>query len=84
MKIFRIERVHLNQPLKGRNRTQEDREALLAQRQGIDDEIESLIQEQKRLKVAIAKIENILLKYEISPARCHGGKLNGVDCRELM
>ena len=35
-------------------------------------------------KPTIAAIENILLKYEISPARYHGGKLNGVDCRELM
>ena len=113
LKLFRIERVRLNQSLKGRNLTQEDREALLAQRQEIDDEIESLTQEQKRLKAdasakrkafmeaskvlkelqakktkldkpTIATIENILLKYEISPARYHGGKLNGVDCRELM
>jgi hypothetical protein len=29
-------------------------------------------------------MENILLKYEISPARYHGGKLNGVDCWEFM
>jgi hypothetical protein len=29
-------------------------------------------------------MENILLKYEISPARYHGGKLNEVDCRELI
>ena len=113
LKLFRIERVRLNQSLKGRTQTQEDREALLAQRQEIDDEIESLTQEQKRLKAdasakrkafmeaskvlkelqakktkldkpTIATIENILLKYEISPARYHGGKLNGVDCRELM
>ena len=35
-------------------------------------------------KPTIATMENILLKYEISPARYHGGKLNGVDCRELM
>jgi hypothetical protein len=114
LKLFRIERVRLNQSLKGRTQTQEDREALLAQWQKIDDEIESLIQEQKRLKTdalakrkafmeaskvlkelqakkntkldkpTIATVENILLKYEISPARYHGGKLNGNDCRELM
>ena len=33
---------------------------------------------------ATAIMENILSKYEISPARYHGGKLNGVDCREFM
>ncbi len=32
----------------------------------------------------IATIENIFLDYEISPAKYHGGKLNGVDCREVM
>ena len=29
-------------------------------------------------------MENILSNYEISPARYHGGKLNGVDCRAFM
>jgi hypothetical protein len=33
---------------------------------------------------ATATMENILSNYEISPARYHGGKLNGVDCREFM
>ena len=32
----------------------------------------------------IATMENIFLEYEISPAKYHGGKLNGVDCREVM
>jgi hypothetical protein len=31
-----------------------------------------------------ATMENILLKYEISPARYLGDKLNEVDCQELM
>jgi len=31
-----------------------------------------------------ADIENILLEYGISAAAYHGGKLNGVDCRELI
>jgi len=31
-----------------------------------------------------AEIENILLQYNISAAAYHGGKLNGVDCRELI
>ena len=32
----------------------------------------------------VATIENIFLTYEISPTKYHGGKLNGVDCREVM
>jgi len=32
----------------------------------------------------VATMENIFLQYEISPAKYHGGKLNGVDCREVM
>jgi hypothetical protein len=32
----------------------------------------------------VATIENIFLDYEISPAKYHGGKFNGVDCREVM
>jgi hypothetical protein len=31
-----------------------------------------------------ATMENILSNYEISPARYHGGKLNGFDWREFM
>jgi hypothetical protein len=30
------------------------------------------------------EIENILLQYNISAAAYHGGKLNGVDCQELI
>jgi hypothetical protein len=29
-------------------------------------------------------MKNIFLKYSISPAAYHGGKLNGVDCQEVM
>jgi len=32
----------------------------------------------------VAAIENIFLEFDISPAKYHGGKLNGVDCRESM
>ncbi len=32
----------------------------------------------------VATIENLFEKYEIKPAAYHGGKLNGVDCREVM
>jgi hypothetical protein len=31
-----------------------------------------------------SEIENILLEYGITSAAYHGGKLNGVDCRELL
>ncbi len=113
LKLFRRERVRVNQALKNRNLSEEERDSLRAQRQELDDEIEALSQEQKRLKVdasskrktflesskalkeeqakktkldrpTTATMENILLNYEISPARYHGGKLNGVDCREFM
>jgi hypothetical protein len=43
--------------------------------------------QQKKNKLdtpTIATIENIFLQYEISPAKYHEGKLNGVDCREVM
>ena len=32
----------------------------------------------------VAMIENLFERYEIKPAAYHGGKLNGVDCREVM
>jgi seryl-tRNA synthetase len=32
----------------------------------------------------IATMENIFLTFEISPAKYHGGKLNGVDCQKVM
>ena len=35
-------------------------------------------------KPTTTTMKSILLNYQISPARNHGGKLNGVDCRELM
>ena len=42
---------------------------------------------ENKLKVnmpVFADIENILLEFGISAAAYHGGKLNGVDCRELI
>jgi hypothetical protein len=91
----------------------DEKDSLQTQKQELDDEIEWLSQEQKRLKAnasdkrktfldtskalkedqakktkidrpTTATMENILSNYEICPARYHGGKLNGVDCRELM
>jgi hypothetical protein len=32
----------------------------------------------------IPTIENIFSDYEISPAKYHGGKLNGADCQEFV
>ncbi len=32
----------------------------------------------------VATMENIFLDYKILPAKYHGGKLNGVDCHEVM
>ncbi len=32
----------------------------------------------------VASIENIFLNFSILPAAYHGGKLNGVNCREVM
>ena len=31
----------------------------------------------------VASMKNIFLKYSISPAAYHGGKLNGVDWRQI-
>jgi hypothetical protein len=42
---------------------------------------------EKKRKVEMpvfSDIENILLEYGITAAACHGGKLNGVDCHELL
>jgi hypothetical protein len=39
----------------------------------------------KRLEVpTVASIEVLFEEYNITPAAYHGGKLNGVDCREVM
>ncbi len=113
LKHFRLKKVWINQSLRERNLSAESKESLHAKRQELDDAIESLVKEQKRLKEdatskrkifyaaakaykeiqaqktkldkpTVATVENILLAYNISPARYHGGKLNGVDCRELM
>jgi hypothetical protein len=32
----------------------------------------------------VAAIENIFLEFDISPAKYHGRKLSGIDCRESM
>jgi hypothetical protein len=50
LKLFRTERCCLNQALKDKNLAEDRRNSLLEQWQVIDDEIESLSMEQKRLK----------------------------------
>jgi hypothetical protein len=43
------------------------------------------IRSDKKNDLPVAEgIENILLQYNISAAAYHGGKLNGVDCQELI
>jgi len=113
LKLFRLEKVRVNQSLRDRNLSVENRNSLLLEREELDDAIASLLEEQKRLKEdaasrrksylsaakaykelqqkksksdtpIVATVENVLLGYNISPARYHGGKLNGVDCRALM
>jgi hypothetical protein len=42
-------------------------------------------QSEKKIDLPVTtEIENILLQYNISAAAYHGGKLNGVDCQELI
>jgi len=48
-------------------------------------ELKKIQSDKKKIDLPIsAEIENILLKHNISAAAYHGGKLNGVDCRELI
>ncbi len=111
--MYRMERVNVNNALKGRNLNQEARVDLMDQKQWIENLIERHVQEQKRLQQdltlkrkqlkearsalkkiqsektkmdnpTIAEVENLLSDYGITPAKYHGGKLNGVDCREVM
>jgi hypothetical protein len=47
--------------------------------------LKNLQAQKKKIDLPVsAEIENILLQYNISAAAYHGGKLNGVDCRELI
>jgi len=113
LKLFRLEKVRINQSLKDRTLSVENKNALLAEKEGLDNAIADLMEEQKYLKEdaavkrkaytaaakahkdiqgkktksdtpTVAAVESILLNYNISPARYHGGKLNGVDCWALM
>ena len=116
LKLFRLEKVRVNQSLRDRNLSVENRNSLLLEREELDDAIASLLEEQKRLKEDVASkrkiylsaaraykelqqkksksdtpivatIENVLLGYNISPARYHGGKLTvlivGLLCQKL-
>jgi hypothetical protein len=47
--------------------------------------LKNLQAQKKKIDLPVlAEIEKILLQYNISAAAYHGGKLNGVDCRELI
>jgi hypothetical protein len=48
-------------------------------------ELQQIQASKKKINLPVsADIENILNKYNILAAAYHGGKLNGVDCRELI
>ncbi len=48
-------------------------------------ELKQIQSDKKKIDLPVsAEIENILLKYNISAAAYHGGKLNSIDCRELI
>jgi len=44
-----------------------------------------ILRDKKKIDLPVsAEIESILLQYNISAAAYHGGRLNGIDCRELI
>jgi hypothetical protein len=47
LKLFRLDRIRINQSLRARNLTAETRESLLSEKQELEDAIESLVEEQK-------------------------------------
>jgi len=48
-------------------------------------ELKKIQSDKKKIDLPVsAEIENTLLKYNISAAAYHGGKLNGVHCREYI
>ncbi len=87
LNMYRLKRVHLTQALKPENLIQNKRDSLLAQRQIAEASKALKDIQSKKSKIGtptIATIENIFLKFEVSQAKYLGGKVNGVDCRELM
>ena len=47
--------------------------------------LKAVREKKRKLEMPVfSDIENILLEYGITAAAYHGGKLNGVDCRELL
>ena len=48
-------------------------------------DLQKIQKEKRKINTPVsAEIENLLLQYNISAAAYHGGKLNGVDCREVI
>jgi hypothetical protein len=86
-----MERVNVNNALKDRNLNQEAKADLIDQKRWIDElkDAKAALQKIQSEKTkmddpTITEIENLLSDYGITPAKYHGGKLNGVDCREVM
>jgi hypothetical protein len=51
----------------------------------VKKDFQKIAKEKKKIDLPVsADIENILNRYNITAAAYHGGKLNGVDCRELL
>ena len=48
-------------------------------------DLKELWEKEKKVEMPVfAKMENILLEFGIKAAAYHGGKLNGIDCHELI
>ncbi len=60
--LCRIERVRVKQALKKINLSSAELESLQAQRQELDDEMEMIPQEQKRVKINASENSNIFLE----------------------
>ena len=61
LKLFRLEKVRVNQSLRDRNLSVENRNSLLLEREELDDAIAPLLEEQKRLKEDAASKRKIYL-----------------------
>jgi hypothetical protein len=49
------------------------------------DTLKKIHSEKAKIDIpTVVVMENLLPEYDITPAKYHGGKLNGVDCREVM
>jgi hypothetical protein len=75
LRAFRLEKVNINQALR-----EGKKKALMEAVCFVKNQ-----DKQKWLEVpTVASIEVLFEEYNITPAAYHGGKLNGVDCREVI